>query len=211
MVNNQVKPNALFKQLITIASKYTESHDALMKELTDRDKGVFTLRNTDAPLRMDGRPGFYLIKVKGDNGLFLHISVTLKEPKAAASLDSNHDFEGISVQFFQGTGKLFCRAEWDVKKNKDKLEHPQPHWHWGYEKRNFEPKGFAESIALTVQDGGFLEQDFIEGPSLPSIDLEEMHYAMASKWVTKDCATEDFTVQRLCNWLKNYIENVIDQ
>ena len=206
-----VNVNTGERVLIEGHPKITFAPDALMKELTDRDKGVFTLRNTDAPLRMDGRPGFYLIKVKGDNGLFLHISVTLKEPKAAASLDSNHDFEGISVQFFQGTGKLFCRAEWDVKKNKDKLEHPQPHWHWGEEKEAEKSQTFAATVTGTVQRGGFMEVLSTDEPSLPSIDFQELHYAMASKWPMQDRAVEDFNEQRLYMWLKNCMANVIDQ
>lgn len=120
MANNRIKPDALFKQVIAIASKFVESHDALMKELIDRNKGVYALRNTEHPIIMDGVPRFYLMQVKNCNGLFIHISVTLKSPYNGAALSQDHEFEGISIQFLQGTNKLFCRAEWDAKKEKGK-------------------------------------------------------------------------------------------
>lgn len=210
MARNQVKPNVLFKQLITIVSKYVESHDALIKELIDSDKGTYSLRNTEVPITMDGSPGFYLLKVKKTKGLFLHVSVTLKAPKRDASLDSIHDFEGISIQFLQGTGRLFCRAEWDVKKKKDKLEHPQPHWHWGGEKEEEKPQAFVPS-ATGAGQGSFMEALSTDEPSLPAIDFKELHYAMAAKWAAQDIAIEEFTQQQLYNWLKNCIANVIDQ
>ena len=59
--------------------------------------------------------------------------------------------------------------------------------------------------------GIFLQEVVGFQSTLPSIDFEEMHYAMATKWTAQDSAIEDFTVQRLCNWLKNCIANVIDQ
>lgn len=34
---------------------------------------------------------------------------------------------------------------------------------------------------------------------------------MAAKWTAQDSAIEEFTAQRLYNWLRNCISNVIDQ
>lgn len=210
MANNRIKPEILFKQIITIASKYVESHDALMKELIDRNKGVYALRNTAHPIIMDGVPQFYLMQVKNCNGLFIHICVTLKSPYSDAALDKNHEFEGVSIHFLQGTKTRFCRAEWDVKKRKDKLEHPQPHWHWGYAEVNNSDRFETTETAVAP----FLREEGEEGFSLstlPSIDFEELHYAMATKWITQDTAVEDFTFQHLYDWMKRCIGSVIDQ
>lgn len=210
MVNNRIKPDILFKQVITIASKYVESHDALMKELIDRSKGVYALRNTVHPIIMDGVPQFYLMQVKNCIGLFIHISVTLKPPYAGAALDQNHEFEGVSIHFLQGTKTRFCRAEWDVKKRKEKLEHPQPHWHWGYAEV-INTDRFESTKTAVVP---FLEEEGEEVFSLsalPSIDFEELHYAMATKWITQDTAVEDFTFQHLYDWMKRCMGSVIDQ
>ena len=209
MANNQVKPNALFKQLISITSKYVESHDVLMPQLVDWDKGVYALRNTEHPIIMDGVPQFYLMKVKNSDGLFIHVSVTLKSPYSGASLDQNHEFEGISIQFLQGTNKLFCRAEWDVKKEKGKLERPQPHWHWGYAEEKNTSRFKPPKTAVPFIEEYHVEEKF-ESAS-PLVDFEELHYAMAAKWVSQDSAVEDFTPQRLYEWMKRCIGNVIDQ
>ena len=211
MASNQVKPNDLFKQLITIVSKYVDSHDALQPELIDMTKGVYALRNTRTAILMDDNPQFYILRVKNSKGLYLHVSVTVKAPYPGASVDINHEFEGISIQFLQGTGKLFCRAEWDVKKKKDKLDHPQPHWHWGGEKEEEKPQAFVATATMNGQGGGFMEELSTDELSLPSIDFQELHYAMAAKWAAEDVAIEEFTQQRLYNWLKNCIANVIDQ
>ena len=207
MANNRIKPDALFKQVITIASKFVENHDALMKELIDRNKGVYALRNTEHPIIMDGVPRFYLMRVKNCNGLFIHISVTLKSPYNGAALNQNHEFEGISIQFLQGTNKLFCRAEWDVKKEKEKLEHPQPHWHWGYtEEHKTDYFEAPETSAVP-----FMEAEEQTVPSLPAIDFEKLHYAMAAKWVSQDTAVDEFTPKNLYDWMKRCIGCVIDQ
>lgn len=211
MANSQVKPNALFKQLISIASKYVECHDKVTKELVDRSKGVFSLRNTEHPIVMDGKPGFYLLKVKNANALFLHISVTLKAPNERASLDSVFAFEGISIQFLQGTGHLFCRAEWDVKKKNEKLEHPQPHWHWAGERPVENHFGFDDAVNNVNDKGDFLEEIADVEPVLPSVDFNELHYAMASKWSAQGGAVEEFTPQRLYEWLKRCLGSVVDQ
>ncbi len=207
MANNRIKPITLFKQVITIASKYVECHDVLKKELVDRDKGVYVLRNTAYPISMDGAPRFYLMQVKNCNALFIHISVTLKAPYNGAALDQNHVFEGASIQFLQGTKKLFCRAEWDVKKVNDKLEHPQPHWHWGDAGENISNR-FETSKKDTAL---FLEAEGLSESTLPTIDFEELHYAMEAKWVTVDTAVEDFTPQHFYDWMKRCIGSVIDQ
>lgn len=207
MANNRIKPDVLFKQIITIVSKFVESHDAVTKELIDRNKGVYAFRNAAHPIIMDGTPRFYLLQVRNGNGLFIHISVTLKSPYNGAALDQNHEFEGISIQFLQGTNKLFCRAEWDVKKEKEKLEHPQPHWHWGNsDEKSIDQFGAPEALAVP-----FLEAEEQLIPTSPSIDFEELHYAMASKWVTQDIAVEEFTPQHLYDWMKRCIGSVIDQ
>lgn len=207
MANNRIKPDALFKQIITIASKFVENHDAVTKELIDRNKGVYAFRNTEHPIIMEGIPRFYLMQVKDCNGLFIHISVTLKSPYNGAALDQNYEFEGISIQFLQGTSKLFCRAEWDVKKEKEKLEHPQPHWHWGYtEEKNIDRFDTQNAVATP-----FWEAENQVAPTPPIIDFEELHYAMAAKWVTQDTAVEEFTPQHLYDWMKRCIGSVIDQ
>ena len=211
MSSNQVKPKSFHSQCIGILSKYVECHDPLQFELVDMVKGVYVLRNTTTSITMDGKPHFYILQVKNSKGLFLHLSVTLKAPRHGASLETNHEFEGISVQFLQGAGRCLCRAEWDVKKSKEKLAHPQPHWHWGGDEESKETAKHDTETVVEEQGGSFLQEVAASPSKLPSIDFEEMHYAMASKWATQDSATEDFTVQRLCNWLKNCIANVIDQ
>ena len=208
--NSQVKPADFHKQCITIVSKYVECHDPLVFDLIDRVNGVYAIRNTNTLITIDGDPLFYLLKVKNSKGLYMHVSVTWEAPYNNASLDQNHRFEGISVQFLQGTGNVFCRAEWDVKK-KEKLEHPQPHWHWGYVKTQNEKQGFTVPGDGVEAKKAFVEETREEESSLPSVDFKELHYAMASKWVSHDSAVEDFNPQRLYNWLKNCVGNVIDQ
>lgn len=210
MASNKIKPDAFFKQLLAIASKFVESHDALTKELVDRNKGVYALRNTVHPIIMDNRPFFYLLQVKNCNGLFIHISVTLKAPYANAALDKNYEFDGVSIQFLCGTNKLFCRAEWDVKKEKEKLEHPQPHWHWGYSEEK-EPDRFVASNNINVPFIEAGEEDLQKTQNLPAVDFKELHYAMAAKWVANDEIVEDFSPQHLCDWMKRCICSVVDQ
>lgn len=211
MSNSQLKPKNLFSNCITIVSKFVESHDQLQFELIDMTKGVYALRNSANAISVDDDPQFYILRVKNSKGLYLHVSVTVKAPYPGASVETNHEFEGISVQFLQGTGRLFCRAEWDVKKKMEKLEHPQPHWHWGGEKEEGKPQAFVTTATMDGQGGGFMEELSTGEPSLPSIDFQELHYAMSAKWAAQDIAIEEFTLQRLYNWLKNCIANVIDQ
>ena len=211
MSNSQLKPKNLFSNCISIVSRFVESHDPLQFELIDMTKGVFVLRNTATAISMNDNSRFYILRVKNSKGLYLHVSVTVKAPYPGASIETNHDFEGISVQFLQGTGRLFCRAEWDVKKKMGKLEHPQPHWHWGGGKVEDKPLAFVATEAMEGQGGGFMKELSTDEPSLPSIDFQELHYAMATKWATHDIAIEEFTLQRLYNWLKNSIANIIDQ
>lgn len=207
-----VKPKSFHGRCITIVSKYVECHDQLTFEPIDASKNVYVLQNKTTQITMDGHPFFYLLRVKNSKGLYLHVSTTLKAPSNRASMDTNHEFEGISVQFFQGKGKLFCRAEWDVKKKKDKLEHPQPHWHWCFEKQINDPVVFGSGDAETIQRDGFLQEiEEIDARMLPNVDFEELHYAMASKWTVKDSATEDFSLQKLYCWLDNCLANIIDQ
>lgn len=187
-----------------------ESHDVLMTQLVDWNKSVYALRNTEHPIIMDGVPQFYLMQVKNSNSLFVHVSVTLKPPYPGAAQDQNYEFEGISIQFLQGTKKLFCRAEWDVKKEKVKLEHPQPHWHWGYA----EEKNTSRFDPPKAVSAPFIEENIVKEQSvsaLPLIDFEELHYAMAAKWVSQNSAVEEFTPQRLYEWINWCISNVIDQ
>ena len=212
MSSNLVKPKLLFSECISKVSKYVECHDSLKFEPIDGINGVFALRNATTLLIRDGHPLFYLLQVKKSKSLYLHISITLRAPYNGASQEVNHEFEGISVQFFQGKGKLFCRAEWDVKKKKDKLEHPQPHWHWCFEKQINDPVVFGSGDAETIQRDGFLQEiEEIDARMLPNVDFEELHYAMASKWTVKDSATEDFSIQKLYCWLDNCLANIIDQ
>lgn len=211
MSSNLVKPKVFLKQCISVVSKYVENHDPVQYERIDFTKGLFSLRNVGRAITMDGHPRFYLLRVRNSEGLYLHVSVTLRPYVIGSSLESVHEFEGISVQFLQGTGNLFCRAEWDVKKKNEKLEHPQPHWHWGYEKMDKEPQLFELDDAGVGQADSFIQDIVKVEPVLPSIDFEELHYAMASKWATQDAAVETFSVPRLQTWIKNCITNVVDQ
>lgn len=212
MSNNLVKPKFLFSQCISIVSKYVECHDPLKFESINAIKGVFVLRNTTPSMYKVGDPHFYLLRIKNSENLYLHISTTLKVPYKGASIEVNHEFAGISVQFFHGVENLFCRAEWDVKKEKDKLEHPQPHWHWCFENKTKESPQFENDNDEALQNGDFLQEvEKISEKKLPDINFGELHYAMAAKWTAQDSAIEEFTIQRLRNWLDNCIANVIDQ
>lgn len=211
MPSSQVKPKTFLDQCVSIVSKFVECHDPLMYDKVDNTKVVYAFCNTSTKITMDGQPRFYLLKVKNSKGLYLHVDTTIKPPTRNASIEINHEFEGISVQFLQGTGRLFCRAEWDVKKKQDKLTHPQPHWHWGYEQKREYPVVFEVDNVKVAQEEGFMQEIVDVAPSLPNIDFEEMHYAMSSKWAMQDTAVEGFTVQHLYTWLENCIANVIDQ
>ena len=211
MSSSQVKPKVFLEKCVAIVSKYVECHDPLTFEVIDDTKVLYALCNTTTKISMDGQPLFYLLQVKNSKGLYLHIDTTIKAPERNASLEKYHNFEGISIQFLQGTGRLFCRAEWDVKTKKDKLTHPQPHWHWGYEQGSEGPVLFGEDSTEIQSEGGFIREVLDVAPSLPSIDFEELHYAMASKWPAQNVAVEEFTVQKIYTWLKYCIMNVIDQ
>lgn len=211
MSSSLVKPKAFLDKCVAIVSKYVECHDPLIYEVIDDAKVLYALCNSTTKISMDGQPQFYLLQVKNSKGLYLHIDTTIKAPERNASLEKNHEFEGISIQFLQGTGRLFCRAEWDVKKKIDKLTHPQPHWHWGCEQKGEEITLFGGNNAEDPHAGGFLQGEKDPAPSLPTINFEELHYAMASMWANRDTAIEDFSAQKIFTWLKNCISNVIDQ
>lgn len=213
MSSTQVKPSDLHKQCIKIVSKYVESHDVLQFVLVNEEKGVFSLKNTKVPIVMDGHPLFYLLKVKNSKSLYIHISVTLQGQSIKASLTSNHEFKGISIQFFQGTGNLFCRAEWDVKKRKGKLEHPQPHWHWGGYSTIEEKSDFNAFTNSDLNNKTFIDEISDATQKLPAVDFKELHYAMAAKWFSreKNTSVEDFDLQHLYKWMELCIGNVIDQ
>jgi hypothetical protein len=191
-------------------SKYVECHDPLQFVLNDKATGVFALRNKTNAIERTGCPHFYLLRVKNSKALFLHVSITLKAPRIGASNEVNHEFKGISVQFLQGTGNLFCRAEWDVTMSRGKLNHPQPHWHFGCEIEGEELNQFVVNDNAAM-DVGFIKEIEDNGLVSPAIDFRELHYAMASKWVIKDSAEEIFSQQHLYTWLENCIANVIDQ
>ena len=211
MSSSPVKPKVFLKNCIDIVSKYVECHDTLTYEVIDDSKVLYALCNT-TKISMDGQPQFYLLKVKNSKGLYLHIDITIKAPERNASLTKNHQFEGISLQFLQGTGRSFCRAEWDVKQKQDKLTHPQPHWHWGYIQGDDGTARFGKDNAELHPDSGFMQDEEVFAPSFPEIDFEKLHYAMSSKWAThQDGAVEEFTAQKVYTWLKNCITNVIDQ
>lgn len=211
MSSSLVKPKAFLDKCVDIVSKYVECHDPLTYEVIDDAKVLYSLCNSTIKISMDGQPQLYLLQVKKSKGLYLHVDTTIKAPERNASLEKYHEFEGISIQFLQGTGKLFCRAEWDVKKKIDRLTHPQPHWHWGCEQKDEEQASFGGNDAEVLHEVGFLQEEDEHAPSLPSIDFEELHYAMASKWATQDSSVEEFTAQKVYVWLKNCISNVIDQ
>lgn len=210
MSSSQVKPKSFLDRCITIISKFVERHDPLTYEIVNNSKVLYALCNANTKITMDGNPRFYLLKVKKSEGLYLHVDITIKAPERGASMKKDHEFKGISVQFLQGTGNLFCRAEWDVKQ-KDELKHPQPHWHWGYEHKREESMMFGGEFIEDVQEGGFMQEVPDVVSSLPNIDFEKMHYAMAAKWTSQDSTIEEFSPQYLYKWLHNCIANVIDQ
>ena len=93
------------------------------------------------------------------------------------------------------------------EKRKGEVEHPQPHWHWGYTEEH-KSDHFEASETSVVP---FMETEEQIVPSLPVIDFEELHYAMAAKWVSHDTAVEEFKPQNLYDWMKRCIGCVLVQ
>ena len=102
MLNNQVKPKSFFNSCITIVKKYVECHEPLKFIPVDVSSGVYTLCNTNNAIVIEGKPNFFILKVKKSKGLYLHVSVSFKAPGINTSLEKNHEFKSITVQFFQG-------------------------------------------------------------------------------------------------------------
>ena len=220
MANNLVKPADLHKRIIQVVKKYVECQDELVFAYFSENKSKLALRNKERHFYKDDDENFFLCKVKKLRGLYLHIDITYKIPDTNASLSENtFKFEAISLQFWHGTGKAFCRADWDVKNVK--LVHPQPHWHWGEESDEDDTDNQQKEQAFVVNQpvdlqGGFyqevsVEPDVVIEEKLPSIDFERLHYAIAAKWAERDVCVEVFSDARLITWIKNIIPNVIDQ
>lgn len=220
MANNLVKPADLHKRIIQVVKKYVECQDELVFDYFSNDRSKLALRNKARHFYKDDDENFFLCKVKELKGLYIHIGITYKIPDTKASLtDNTFKFESISLQFWHGTGKAFCRAEWDLKK--EKLEHPQPHWHWGEGDGVEEIESQQEKQMFVVnqpvdQQGGFflevgVEPEAVIDEKLPNINFEKLHYAIAAKWAERDACVEAFSDAKLITWIKNIIPNVIDQ
>lgn len=220
MASNLVTPATLHKKIIGVVKKYVETESELVFDYFSESKSKLALKNKDRHYYRDGDEKFYLCKVKNLRGLYIHIDLTYKIPDPKASLEKNtFGFEGLSLQFLHGTGKFFCRADWEVKEKKDKLAHPQPHWHWGEGFEDDDKSNAEQAIQLTPaieQQGGFYEEVGVEPvgvveEQLPKVNFEALHYAMASKWTQRDEYSETFTEAGLVAWLQRAMQHVIDQ
>lgn len=220
MANNLLTPANLHKNIIQVVKKFVECQDELVFDYFSDDKSKLALKNKERHFCKDEDKNFFLCRVKNVHGLYLHIDISYKIPETKASLSENtFRFEGISIQFWHGTGKAFCRADWEEKK--DKLEHPQPHWHWGEESDNSDNNIHSGdeyfSVNQTVElGGGFFQEVGIMSneaivEKLPDISFEKLHYAIGAKWTERDVSVEPFSETKLLTWIKNVIPNVIDE
>lgn len=222
MSSELVIPKILNKQCLDIMAKYLECHNPLEFTIIDENREIFVLRNNDNWLSLQDSPNFYLCKVTNSKGLYVHLCLTYKSPAPNADVNkTKFRIQGISLQFFYGKGRLFCRAEWDIKEKKDKLIHPQPHWHWGGFKIDDTANGkdFINVISqseLQDETNIFLESigksnNTEKDMLLPNINMKELHYAISSKWTKENTAVEDFTIQKMTTWLEYCLVNVVDQ
>lgn len=203
-MDRQIAPEEFNKQCALVLAKYVDKHDELVWARNDSDKVSFTCKNKTNPIYRDGT---YLLRIKDNSSLLVHCHLTYVAPGHKASVKSDFIFQGISLQFYHGIDSCFCRAEWDVKDKPEKLEHPQPHWHWG-----------------AKNDGGYLDNDFADGQAAfeiydnpfvgvrkPDINFSELHYAMCTNWLGKGENNLTFTFQNLTKWLENAMIMVVDQ
>lgn len=203
-MDKQIAPDIFNKRCLTVLAKYVETKTPLVWKRDGINKVTFTCVNQTNPFN------FYssdFLRVTGSSSLLLHCVLTYIEPDRNASLERKFTFQGISIQFYHGTDTCFCRAEWDVKDKSEKLEHPQPHWHWGV-KHDSGLLGTAitdESTEFTIEDDPF------DGDKKPNINLSELHYAMSSKWLEKGENSLSFSFQNLTKWMENALVMVIDQ
>lgn len=220
MANNLVTPAKLHKKIIQAISKYIECHDPLTFDYFNDNKSKLALRNENGLFHSADDGHFFLCKIKNIKSLYIHLDVTYKIPKVDASLENNtFKFEGVSLQFLHGRGRFFCRADWEVKDQKDKLDHPQPHWHWGEETEEYDDSLNNETFTICEEEdqrGDFYQEigqrvDNIDDENLPDVNFEALHYAIAAKWAGRDVAKEDFTEAKLVTCIKNTLINIIDQ
>ena len=202
-MDKQIEPEKFNKQCTTILSKFVDAQDELVWERNGLNKVTFTCKNRKNPI-ISG--GLYLLCVTGSS-LLIHCDLTYIEPDRNASVERKFAFQGISRQFYHGADFCFCRAEWDVKDKPDKLEHPQPHWHWG-EKKGMSTKG---TDAAKEEFEFVIEENPMAIVRMPNINFSELHYAMSSKWMEKGEHILSFSFQNLTKWMENALVMVIDQ
>ncbi len=203
-MDKQIVPDKFNKQCAAVLAKYVVAQDSLVWNREGLDKVIFTCKNKTNPIYGEG---FYFLRVSGSGSLLLHCALTYIEPNRNASVERKFTFQGISLQFYHGVDTCFCRAEWDVKNKAEKLDHPQPHWHWGV-------KHIVDMVDadITEEKSGFLiENDPFEEDGKPNINFSELHYAMSSKWMGNGEDNLTFSFQNLIKWLENALVMVIDQ
>lgn len=203
-MDKQIAPEKFNKQCASVLSKYVYAQDELIWERNGLEKVTFTCRNKINPISSYGS---YLLRVKSGNSLLVHCDLTYIEPDRGASVGRRFTFLGASLQFYYEADFCFCRAEWDVKDKPDKLEHPQPHWHWGLKIGG----GVVEFDTADVAPEFMIEDNPIAGIRKPGINFSELHYAMSSKWLDKGENSLSFSFQNLTKWMENALVMVIDQ
>ena len=147
------------------------------------------------------------------NGFWLHFSLafTRKNKFQACS----HRFNGISLQIFKENGNetaLLFRAEWD-NKERNKFEHPQPHWHFHPQieylinGRNFDSSSFDTYLSLIDEPSGFEEELLTSDHPKPN-NISSFHFAMLSQWQEKKPADIPLTEGNLINWLSGVMKSI---
>lgn len=200
MGDRLIAPSRFNKQCVTVIAKYVESQDELIWERSGFSKVIFICKNKTNPIHGGAS---YLLCVAGSSNLFVHCDLTYTEPERNTSVERNFVFQGISLQFYYGANYCFCRAEWDLKDKPERLEHPQPHWHWGTNR--------DIGNVVDYESGFELTDNFSDEGKMPEINFSELHYAMNVKWFEKGENNLDFSFQNLIKWLENTLVMVIDQ
>lgn len=200
---NLIEPKTFNNQCAVVLAKYVDSQDELVWERNGLDKVTFTCKNKATPIISNGS---FLLRLK-NSGLMLHCNLTYIEPDPKASVERKFDFQRISLQFYHGADFCFCRAEWDLKDKPEKLDHPQPHWHWG------KKKGYGAVDAFTADEESVFEVDdnHVDRGRKPDINFSELHYAMSAKWLEKGENSLAFSFPNLTKWMENALIMVIDQ
>ncbi len=202
-MDKQIEPDKFNKQCASVLSQFVDARNELVWNRNGIDKVTFTCLNKTNPIISNGT---YLLRVKGSS-MLIHCDLTYIAPDRNASVKRKFVFQGISLQFYHGAGFCFCRAEWDEKGQRDKLLHPQPHWHWGIKKS----VGNADGSLAANQFGLQIEDNSFGVVRKPDINFSELHYAMSSKWLDKGENILVFSFQNLTKWLENALIMVIDQ